>query len=67
MDRQLLNSKRSYINCVLQLYAMEAVSEPFGFSGQETMALFRNAIWMNIDMQLKLRLDLHSPENVELP
>ena len=38
-----------------------------GISGQETMALFRNAIEMNIDMQLKLRLDLHSPENVDLP
>ena len=38
-----------------------------GISGQETMALFRNAIGMNLDMQLRLRLDLHSPENVELP
>ena len=38
-----------------------------GISGQEMIALFRNAIEMNIDMQLKLRLDLHSPENVELP
>ena len=37
-----------------------------GISGQETMALVRNAIWMNIDVQLRLRLDLHSPENVEL-
>ena len=33
-----------------------------GISGQETMALFRNAIEMNIDMQLRLNLDLHSPE-----
>ena len=38
-----------------------------GISGQETMTLFRSAIGMNIDMQLRLRLDLHSPENVELP
>ena len=38
-----------------------------GISGQETMALFRNAIEMNIDIQLRLRLDLHSPVNVELP
>ena len=38
-------------------------------SGQETIALhvFRNAIEMNIDMQLRLRLDLHSRVNVELP
>ena len=38
-----------------------------GISGQETMALFRIAIEMNIGMQLRLRLDLHSPVNVELP
>ena len=38
-----------------------------GISGQETKAYFRNAIEMNIDVQLRLRLDLHSPENVELP
>ena len=38
-----------------------------GISGQETMALFRNAIEMDIDMQLRLRLDLHLPVNVELP
>ena len=38
-----------------------------GISGQETMALFRNAIEMHIGMQLRLRLDLHSPVNVELP
>ena len=38
-----------------------------GIGGQETMVLFRNAIEMNIDMQLRLRLDLHSPVNVELP
>ena len=38
-----------------------------GIIGQETMALFRNTIEMNIDMQLMLRLDLHSPVNVELP
>ena len=38
-----------------------------GISGQETMALFRNAIDINIDTQLRLRLDLHSPVNVELP
>ena len=38
-----------------------------GISGQETMALFRNALEMNIDMQLRLSLDLHSPVNVELP
>ena len=38
-----------------------------GISGQETMALFRNAIEMNIDMQLRLRLDLHSPVNEKLP
>ena len=37
-----------------------------GISGHESMALFRNAIEMNIDMQLKLRLDLHSPVNVDL-
>ena len=37
-----------------------------GISGQETMTLFRNTIGMNIDMQLRLRLDLHSPVNVEL-
>ena len=36
-----------------------------GISGQETSALFRNAIEMNIEMQLRLRLD--SPVNVELP
>ena len=28
-----------------------------GISGQETMALSRNAIEMNIDMQLRLKLD----------
>ena len=38
-----------------------------GISGQETMVLFRNAIEMNIDVQLRLRLDLHAPVNVELP
>ena len=38
-----------------------------GFSAQEAMALFRNAIEINIDMQLRLKLDLHSPVNVELP
>ena len=38
-----------------------------GISGQETSALFRNAFEMNIEMQLRLRLDLHSPVNVELP
>ena len=38
-----------------------------GISGQERMALFGNAIEMNIDMQLRLRLDLHSPVNVEIP
>ena len=38
-----------------------------GISGQETMALSRNAIEMNKDMQLRLRLDMHSPVNVELP
>ena len=38
-----------------------------GISGQETMALFRNAIEMNIDMRLRLSLDLHSTVNVELP
>ena len=38
-----------------------------GISGQETMTLFRNAIEMNIDVQLMLRLDVHSPVNVELP
>ena len=38
-----------------------------GISGQETMTLFRNAIEMNIEMQLRPRLDLHSPVNVELP
>ena len=27
-----------------------------GISGQETMALFRNAIGMNIDTQVRLRL-----------
>ena len=31
------------------------------------MVLFKNAIGMNKDMQLRLILDLHSPENVELP
>ena len=36
-----------------------------GISGQETMTLFRNAKEMNIDQQLRLRLDLHSPVNVE--
>ena len=36
-------------------------------SGQETMALSRNAIEMNKDMQLRLRLDMHSQVNVELP
>ena len=36
-----------------------------GISGQETMVLFKNAIGMT--MQLRLILDLHSPENVELP
>ena len=38
-----------------------------GISGHETMALSRNAIEMNKDVQLRLRLDLHSPVNVELP
>ena len=38
-----------------------------GISGQEAMALFRNAIGMKKDIQLRLRLDLHSPEIVELP
>ena len=38
-----------------------------GISGQETMVLFINTIGMNIDMQIRLILDLHSPENVELP
>ena len=38
-----------------------------GISGQETMAALRKAIEMNIDMQLRLRLDLHSPVNIELP
>ena len=38
-----------------------------GISGQETSALFRNAIEMNIEMQLRLSLDLLSPVNVELP
>ena len=38
-----------------------------GISGQETMALFRSAIEMNIDMQLRVRLDLHSPVNVDIP
>ena len=38
-----------------------------GISGQKTSSLFRNAIEMNIEMQLRLRLDLHSPVNVELP
>ena len=38
-----------------------------GIIGLETMAVFRNAIEMNKDMQLRLRLDLHSPVNVELP
>ena len=38
-----------------------------GISGQETMALSRNAIEMNKDMQLRLRLDMHPPVNVELP
>ena len=38
-----------------------------GISGQETMTLFRNAIEMIIDVQLMLRLDVHSPVNVELP
>ena len=38
-----------------------------GINGQETMALFRNAIEIIIDMQLRLKLDLHSPVNVDLP
>ena len=38
-----------------------------GISGQETMALSRNAIETNEDMHLRLRLDLHSPVNAELP
>ena len=40
-----------------------------GISGQKTKALFRNVIDTNIDMQLRLRLELHSPVglNVELP
>ena len=38
-----------------------------GISGQGMMALSRNAIEMNKDKQLRLRLDLHSPVNVELP
>ena len=37
-----------------------------GTSGQETMVLFRNVKEINIDMQLKLRLDLQSPEYAEL-
>ena len=32
-------------------------------SGQEMMALSRNTIEMNKDMQLRLRLDMHSPVN----
>ena len=38
-----------------------------GISGQETMTLSRNPIEMNKDMQLRLRLDMHSPVNIELP
>ena len=38
-----------------------------GISGQETMALSRSAIEMNKDMLLRLRSDMHSPVNVELP
>ena len=38
-----------------------------GVSGQETMTLSRNTIEMNKVMQLRLRLDMHSPVNVELP
>ena len=38
-----------------------------GISGQETMALSRNVIGMNKDMQLRFKLDMHSPVNVELP
>ena len=38
-----------------------------GIIGQETMALSRNAIEMNKDMQLRLRLDMHSLVNIELP
>ena len=38
-----------------------------GISGQEMKTLFRNTIGINKDIQLRLRLDLHSPENVELP
>ena len=37
-----------------------------GISGQETMTLSRNAIEMNKDIQLRLRLDKHSPVTVEL-
>ena len=38
-----------------------------GISRQETMALSRNVIGMNKDMQLRLKLDMHSTVNVELP
>ena len=37
-----------------------------GISGHETMVLSRNDIEMNKDVQLRLRLDLLSPVNVEL-
>ena len=37
-----------------------------GISGQETMTLSRNALEMNKNMHLRLRLDMHSPVNVEL-
>ena len=38
-----------------------------GISGQVTMTLCRNAIEMNKDMQIRLRLDMHSSVNVKLP
>ena len=37
-----------------------------GISGQKTMTLSSNAIEVNKDTQLRLRLDMHSPVNVEL-
>ena len=38
-----------------------------GISGHETMVLSRNDIELNKDMQLRLKIDLLSPVNVELP
>ena len=63
VDRQLLTVKEATLIAFYNYTRWRQLVNHSGISGQETMALFRNAI----DMQLRLRLDLHSPVNVELP